>query len=285
MSPAYDGACILLTTQHMKSTAIAPAFWQRLRAGVVEYGVDTDRLGTFSGEIVRPGGALEAARRKCEWPLQILGEKVNFALASEGSFGPHPLIPFIPCDHEILYFIDRLHGFHMHVSVVSEQTNYRTELVDSWDELQKLATETLFPSHALILRPEGRDVCAPIFKGLDTESALRHAYRECVKLSSGAKVWVETDMRAHCNPTRMKVISELADKLAARLVSHCPHCNTPGWGNVGIQKGLECNACAMPTQMIKCEVYGCTKCDHTEVTPRADGMTKADPQHCSYCNP
>ena len=98
----YKGSCIILTTKHAKSIAIAPPFLKTLGASIIEYVVDTDKLGTFSGEIEREGNALECARKKCEWSLNKLGNKVEFAIASKGSFGPHPFIPFLPCDHEIL---------------------------------------------------------------------------------------------------------------------------------------------------------------------------------------
>ena len=130
---------------------------------MLEYVVDTDKLGTFSGEVERNGNALECARRKCEWSLERLGDKVEFAIASEGSFGPHPFIPFLPCDHEILYFIDRN---QMHLSHLSEKTNYCMEALDSLEALKKFAKNVHFPSHALILRPNGRETKTPLFKGL-----------------------------------------------------------------------------------------------------------------------
>lgn len=285
MSGAYRGTCMILTTKHAKSIAVAPPFQEKLQAAVMEYVVDTDQLGTFSGEIEREGNALECARRKCEWAMERLGDKVEFALASEGSFGPHPFIPFLPCDQEILYFIDRRHDFHLHLSHLSEKTNYRTEAVDSYDALQKLAEEAQFPSHALILRSNGRKTKVPLFKGIDSQDALEEAYKECLKHSTDGKVWVETDMRAQFNPSRMEVISELAAKLAERLATHCPKCSTPGWGKVRVEKGLECSWCGSETELVKSEIYGCTKCDHEETTGRTDGLEKAEPGNCGYCNP
>lgn len=275
----------MLPTKHAKSIAIAPPFWEKLQADVLEYQVDTDQLGTFSGEIERQGNALECARRKCEWSFEKLGNQVEFALASEGSFGPHPLTPFLPCDHEILYFIDRRHDFHLYLTHLSEKTNYRMEVLDSFEALQKFAEFIHFPSHALILRPEGRDTKQPIFKGLCSFAALEDAFREAKQFSSNGNVWVETDMRAQFNPSRMKVIGELAVILADRLAAHCPKCNLPGWGKVRVQKGLECSWCGAETDMIKYEVFGCTKCTYEENMERTDRLKQADPGNCSYCNP
>lgn len=285
MSQAYRGSCIILPTKHAKSIAIAPPFWDKLGASVLEYVVDTDTLGTFSGEIERQGNALECAQRKCEWALELLGDKVEYCMASEGSFGPHPFIPFLPCDQEILYFIDRKHGFHLHMVHISEKTNYRTEAVASYEALQKLAEEAQFPSHTLILRPNDRETQAPLFKGIDSQDALENAFRECIKHSSDGKVWVETDMRAQLNPSRMSVIGELAAKLAKRLATHCPKCSTPGWGKVQVEKGLHCEYCDQATEMVAHEIYGCTKCDYQEKHPRSDGLKTALQMHCGWCNP
>ncbi len=138
MSGEYGNSRIILPTKHRKSTAIATPFWDRLTASVVEYDLDTDTLGTFSGEVERQGNAIQCARRKCEWAFELLGTEAEYCLASEGSFGPHPVLPFTPCDHELLYFIDRKQGFHFHLSCFSEKTNYCTGVVDSLAALENL---------------------------------------------------------------------------------------------------------------------------------------------------
>lgn len=281
----YSGECFILTTKHAKSIAIAPPFWDKLNASVVEYVANTDELGTFSGEIPRRGNALECARRKCEWSLQRFDTKVEFALASEGSFGPHPTIPFLPCDYELLYFIDRRHDFHLHLSYISKKTNYRMDFIDSLETLYQFAEVAQFPSHALILRPNDRNAKEPIFKGINSQIRLEEAFIECKRISAEAKVWVETDMRAQFNPSRMAVIQELAEKLADRLTSHCPACDIPGWGIVDVQNGLICSGCGAETTIIKNEIYGCTKCLYQEFHKPAHGLEQADPGNCHYCNP
>lgn len=282
---AYAGSCIILTTKHAKSIAIAPPFRNKLGASVLEYVANTDKLGTFSGEIERDETALECARRKCEWSFKHLNNNVEFALASEGSFGPHPFIPFMPCDHELLYFIDRRHGFHLHLSQISEKTNYRIEPVACLEALYQFAEAAQFPSHALILRPNGREVKTPLFKGLISQAELEEAFKESLKYSLDGKVWAETDMRAQFNPSRMCVIGELAEKLAERLAAHCPKCGIPGWGKVGVETGLPCSWCGTETEMIKHEILGCVKCDYKEVHEHPSSLKQADPKYCHYCNP
>jgi hypothetical protein len=281
----YNGACIILTTKHAKSIAIAPPFLEILGASVIEYVVDTDELGTFSGEVEREGNALECVRKKCEWSFNKLGNKIDYALASEGSFGPHPFIPFVPCNQEILYFIDRKRDFHLHLSLVSEKTNYRTEKTTSLEQIYRFAEQVSFPSHALIIRPDKRETKSPIFKGLSTPEDLEEAFRECIKHSKESIVWVETDMRAQFNPSRMKVIAELAKKLAHRLNTQCGACQHPGWGKIKYEKGLICKGCGSPTECIKSEVFGCVKCGYEERREPEDGEKKADPKNCFYCNP
>lgn len=284
-SSLYARRSIILTTKHAKAIAIAPPFLDKLNASVLEYVVDTDKLGTFSGEIKRETDALSCVRKKCHWAIDELGDKVKFALANEGSFGPHPVIPFMPCDHEILYFIDREQDFHLHLSYRTEKTNYAMETIDSLEALQQFAEKTLFPSHALIVRPYGCEVAELLFKGLNTQSALEAAFKQCQQATPDKKVWVETDMRAQFNPMRMLAIGELAAALAQRLATHCPECRMPGWGRSRQEKGLTCRWCGMPTELVKSEIFTCVKCSYEEALERSDGLKQAEPQYCPYCNP
>lgn len=285
MSQAYRGACIIFTTKHAKSIAAAKPFWQKLGASMLEYPLDTDALGTFSGEVERQGNALECVRRKCEWGIETLGDKVEYGLASEGSFGPHSQIPFLPCDQEILYFIDRKRSFHLHLVHVTEKTNYQMKAVSSLEELHEFAKSAQFPSHALIVRPNDKKDSSLLLKGIDTPKALEQAFHASVKASGDGLAWVETDMRAQYNPSRMEAISELAAKMAERLVTECPKCVAPGWGRVNVEKGLHCEYCDQPTKLIAYEIYGCVLCDHKEKHSRADGLTVAPQMNCGWCNP
>jgi hypothetical protein len=278
----YFGCEIVLTTKHSKSIAIAPPFRDRLGARILEHALDTDQLGTFSGEVERKGTAFECARRKCEWSLDENG--CDYGLASEGSFGPHPSVAFLSCDLEILYFIDRKRDFHLSLSHLSARTNYRMQALDSMDTLREFAEKTKFPAHALIVRPNHSAHPNLIFKGINSIESLEDAFQQSLKRSTDGKVWVETDMRAHMNPSRMAVIGEIADKLARQLAANCPSCQSPGWGVVRVAKGLECGWCGQPTEWVKEEIFGCVKCRFEETASRSDGLKKAEPRHCSKCN-
>lgn len=278
----YAGISIVLTTKHSKSIAIAPSFLKKLSAHIIECEIDTDTLGTFSGEVERVGTAIDCAKLKCEFGLNFTNSM--YGLSSEGSFGPHPYIPFLACNNEILYFIDRQRDFNVSVSRFTEKTNYNSELVDSIKDLHAFAKKALFPSHALIIRSDNQDaVC--LYKGIQTIEKLEVAFNEAMKVSVQGKVLVETDMRAHMNPSRMLIIAELAEELAHRLSLLCTACQTPGWGKVAVEQGLQCSWCGMKTEMIKFEIYGCAKCDHQEKVLPSHGLVKADPGSCSNCNP
>ncbi len=97
--------------------------------------------------------------------------------------------------------------------------------------------------------------------------------------------WLETDMRAHCNPIRMATIRRLAFRLVRRVATTCPACDAPGWGLVGTRVGLPCRACGLATELVHFEDFGCVACSHRQLRPRRDRLKAADPAHCPYCNP
>lgn len=279
----YDNKAGVIATMHEKERVIAPPFLELLGLKLTRSTIDTDMLGTFTGEVERKGDALTCVRQKC--CLALKENNIPIGIASEGSFGPHPFIPFLTCDHEFLYFIDQERDFVLHQSLLSTKTNHCSAAFSDYQQLQTFCNQALFPSHALIVRPHRSDKKNPIIKGIQTDEGLEEAFIKCCRLSDDGHALVETDMRAHMNPTRMEVIKELADAFAKRLATPCPVCYNPGWGKVSAQKGLECELCGSETDMIKCEVFGCPKCLHKENRPRPDGREQADPQYCGWCNP
>jgi hypothetical protein len=277
----YEGERIVLTTKHSKEIVIEPVSKEYLGAGLLVLSVDTDELGTFSGEIERQGTAQEIVKKKAEWGMNLAG--ADYGIATEGSFGPHPAIPFCPSGHEIIHFIDKKRDFHLQLSELTVNTNYNMCTTDSVEELISFASGIDFPSHGLILRPNVQKGEKLLFKGICKQKVLLDVFDTCKKNSGDDKVLVQTDMRAHMNPTRMKVIGELTSSLAKRLLHLCPGCGCPGWGVVSIERGLECKDCQAPTGLEKAQVYGCAKCDYKERGSEKKGG--ADPWNCDYCNP
>jgi len=282
MGSAYKDQCIVFVTKHEKSVAVSHTFEKILSAGVIEYVTDTDKFGTFSGEVERKGTPLETVRKKCK--LALKKAKADYGLASEGSFGKHPLMPMLPLDREILYFIDKPRKFELHVADSYTETNYKTTKCSSYEEVTCFAEKALFPSHALIIRSSPRDKKKPFYKGLSNFTDLENAYLEALKCSSDGQVLVETDMRANFNPTRMRMIEKLGIQLANRLSKSCPDCRTPGWGKVDSLFGLPCGGCGHPTDELSAVINGCQKCSRKEVLNVEEGKF-ADPLLCMYCNP
>lgn len=280
--PYHDKTCVI-ATMHEKEKAVAPAFLDLIGLKIIKAKIDTDQLGTFTGEVERKGTPLTCVRQKCE--LALKDRKIPMGIASEGSFGPHPFIPFLNCDHEILYFIDQERGFALHQSLLSTKTNYFSEAISDLQRLKTFCNQALFPSHGLIVRPNKSNNNTLIIKGIQTEDGLQEAFLKCCRLSEDGNALVETDMRAHMNPTRMRVIRELAESFSKRLATPCPNCDNPGWGVVDSHKGLECAMCGSETEMIRSEVLGCPKCQYKENRLRQDGLTLADPKYCNWCNP
>jgi hypothetical protein len=279
----YSGKTVVLTTKHEKLKIISSPFLENLNLQVMIAALDTDALGTFSGEKERPGSALEVIEKKCRMGMQATGMKLG--LASEGSFGPHPLIPFIPSNYEMMMFVDDEIGFKLCETLLTSTTNYQQLATGSWEDILNFSKSLKFPSHGLIVRPNNWQDKRIIFKGITSESALRKAFEEAKALSEDGLVWLETDMRAHMNPMRMEVIGQLAHKLSSRLACTCPKCGAPGWGKVRTEPGLPCEFCNTPTDMNLREIFGCVLCDYEESKPREDGKTQAEQRYCPECNP
>lgn len=280
----YRGRKAALATKHQKERI----FEQPLRAAVgiklcVPDDLDTDLLGTFSGEVERHGTPREVALRKARLGMQATG--LTLGLASEGSFGPDPRLPFVPADHELLAFVDAELGIEVVEQILSPNTNFAHETARTFEDLKDFLTRAYFPSHGLIVRPNSGLQPGLLFKGITEFEALKEAVKRCASTSVDGLAHVETDMRAHMNPTRRQVLQEVALQLGRRLATLCPECLTPGWGLIDVTRGLPCEWCGGETQLVRTEIHGCTRCDHRESYPRGDGLRVASPRDCSWCNP
>lgn len=270
----YRGCTAVLATMHGKQQAIAPALTAVLGLHVaVPKGLDTDSLGTFTGETPRPGTMRETARRKAMMGIEATG--LPLAIASEGSFGQHPVIPFLPASHELLLFIDRARGLELAVESWSEDTNFGALEVTSGADVEGFLARVGFPSHGLILRTPEK-----LFKGIASRRHLDHLLAR-----HRGPLRLETDMRAYLNPTRMKAIARLAEALAQRIAAPCPACSAPGFGPTGAERGLPCVDCGAATPLTQFVIETCSACSHVRRLPRSDGRSTASPAECQECNP
>lgn len=280
---SYKNQAVVLTTKHGKQASIAPTFKKILEAETHVCSVDTDQLGTFSGEIERKGSAIECVKKKCCWGIEMTS--IPYGVATEGSFGPHPSIPFIPGHHEIMCFYDKEKDFFLLESLFSMDTNYQQMTTNNENELVKFSEKAFFPEHGIIVRPNSEITSARLFKGLKDSSTLMEKFEYCCQISADGLAHIETDMRAHQNPKRQQIIGQLAQKLAQRLLSLCPECKTPGYGIIDSEKGLPCLACYFATDLAKKEIWGCVKCEYRAYQPRKDGLEFAPQKECAFCNP
>lgn len=278
----YAGQRLCLATQHGKQRALALPFAAGLGVTLEVCACDTDSLGTFSGEVQRLDDALTTCRRKALMGLEQTG--LRLGLASEASFGPHPAVPLLAVGQELLVFVDLDRPLTLVEQRLDWRTNYAQITLGPQQDPSAWLQQVGFPSHGVIARPLERPE-GPFFKDLLHPGALQDALDSCRRIDSQGQVWLETDMRAHRNPTRMRAIRRLGAALVRRLRSACPGCGTPGWGMLDTQPGLPCVRCAAPTLLTATEVWGCLSCGLREHRPRRDGLDAADAGECSWCNP
>ena len=274
LAETYHACTAVLATRHGKQAVIGPPL--SAHAGlrlVVPEDLDTDCLGTFTGEVPRVTPMRDTARRKALMGMAAAG--LPLGVASEGSFGPHPSIPFLAAAHELLIFIDAVRGLEIVEERLSPETNFAAIDLAPDADVDGFFAQAGFPDHALILRSH-----AGLVKAITSRTMLDAALR-----TAQGPARLETDMRAHLNPTRRGEIGKLAEKLARRLATPCPACAAPGFGAVRAERGLPCSDCGAATQLISLLINGCSLCGHEVSLPRPDGQFFATPAQCPECNP
>ncbi|MBF8457311.1 hypothetical protein IV494_08955 [Kaistella sp. G5-32] len=272
---------LIIATKHGKESVIAPIVEKYLGAiCFVDENFDTDLLGTFTGEIERKHDVISTVREKCLKAMEL--NHCELGIASEGSFGPHPMVFFSSADEEFLIFIDKKNNLEIIVRELSTETNFSGKSIKNVDELLQFANSVHFPSHAMILRksPDEND---SIFKGINDISTLKDTFN---KLSAEFhEVYAETDMRAMYNPSRMKVIENAAKKLVEKINSLCPECKMPGFGITSSKKGLPCSSCHRPTRSVLSYISVCKHCDFSDENKFPHDIMVEDPMYCDHCNP
>ncbi len=282
---SFSNRVAILATMHQKERVIVPLLEKELGIKVtVPSNFNTDIFGTFTREVKRPGTQIEAARFKAEKALELTGE--SLALASEGSFAPHPSLPYISSNREIVILIDKQNDLEIIGEEFSIDTNHNHQVISSLEEALKFTQKVGFPEHGVIVMfEENPQDSTNVFKGITTEAQLVEAVDFTLKNSPTGKAHIETDMRAMYNPTRMKNIEKATLNLISKIKSVCPQCSTPGFEITQRIQGLPCAICSTPTILIKSVIYQCQKCSFKKERLYPDGIEFADPGQCMYCNP
>ncbi|MFO0417125.1 MAG: DUF6671 family protein [Pseudomonadota bacterium] len=280
---SFTNSEVIFATNHSKALAAKEPFSRILNATVNELTIDSDSLGTFSGEVERQGSMLDALRAKIK--LAQNATEARFVMASEGSFGSADGLGFASQGIELLLLSDRATGAEILEQQISWHTNYSTATLSTDDELLSFLNRIGFGSHALVLYPQGIAPSELVYKGIVELSDAQRAFKDCVRLSPHGKAVAMSDMRAHLNPTRMLNIGECCELLAKRLATPCPSCGSGGFGLGETISGLPCEGCGAPTQRAVAEWHGCPFCKERARKPRSDGVTKASAAECEWCNP
>lgn len=277
----FEGRDIVIATKHSKEEVLGPLLQKELGVRwMIPANFDTDTLGTFSGEVERELDPLETARLKCMKALDITGK--DLAIASEGSFGPHPTIFFSHADDELLLLMDKKYELEIVARFLTTETNFNAMVVRSKKELIDFAKATQFPSHGLIMK-KSKEEFNEMKKGIVDWDTLNQHFNFLMEKYLSA--YVETDMRAMYNPSRMLFIEKVAHKLMAKVKSTCPDCQTPGLGITAIKEGLPCSACDLPTSSIVSYMYSCVRCAFVKEEMYPNGKKVEEPMFCNFCNP
>jgi hypothetical protein len=277
-----DGVTVALGTMHQKETVIAPAFARMGVSIVVPADFDTDQFGTFSGEVSRTGTMKDAARAKARAAIAATG--LRHGIASEGSYGPHPQIPFLAFGLELMLWRDEHTGHEVVATAFDAAPRFSSVEARRMNDAQPFLSRIGFPATAVVVSAVGSSNRF-VRKGLRDHTQLEAAISEAVSQSNHGLALLQTDMRAHMNPRRMATIASLAEKFVDQLTHSCPNCEAPGYGVVRIEAGLPCRWCGGPTEVTAFEIRGCTACGLQARQRRNEGVLTADPGFCPNCNP
>lgn len=292
MRKTYQNATAALATMHGKEAAIAPALQAHLGLTVVTPpDLDTDALGTFTGEIPRVGTMRDVAVRKARLGMRASGLRIG--IASEGSFGPHPTIPFFSAGMELMVLVDDERDLIISESLIAEDIVHDETIVGSVSELDAFLPRVRFPTHALVVAPNLTSSAwwklhpewARPLKGIAKYSKLVEAVSRASGISEDGRARVMTDLRANMNPTRMAAIGRLASLLAIRMATECPECHTPGFGRAAPAPGLQCVDCGAESIIPRGDILKCVACKHEHEERRLPIREFVEPGECRRCNP
>ncbi len=263
------GRTAVIVTMHGKEDLIA--------AGLAESGlrflsppeIDTDRFGTFSGEIPRAGSQLNALLTKAREGLDAVPH-ADFALASEGAFGPHPAYGFVPGGREMVVLLCRASGLHVIGEDLTLETNFASCDARTAAEARAFAEGIGFPEHGLLLAPPGGT--GPIIKDIEGLDAL--GATAAPLLAEHGAMHLRTDMRAHRNPTRRRSIARAVADLAHRLGQRCPDCalagRSKGWPALQLVRDGDARQCRPALSLSKMRAR-----TRRANRPRSDGRSRS----------
>jgi len=277
----FRGKVLHIVSRHQKQQYIEPVLAGHLGfvcKTVSE--VDTDLLGTFSGEIARALSPLACAREKCKRANEYVSD--GYLLASEGSFGPHPTLGWVTAGEEWFLFYDIAESAELIVRDITLDTCFWREAIFNEQQCLDFLQKVGFPNQRVIVK-SSQEQPEIIFKnGSTSEEIVQNMH---YLLKEKGNCYIETDMRAMFNPTRQQHLAKLAQILADKLNSICPVCGWYGFSVTSVERGLPCSWCGMPTNSVLNEIYSCKRCEWQQNNKYPKGIQQEDPQYCNQCNP
>lgn len=271
---------ILLASMHKKESVISSPFKHYLNATIiVPDAFDTDRFGTFSGEIPRTGSPLETALLKAKTAAKEYG--FQYILASEGTFTPHPAFSWLPANHELLLILNARDGEYDFEERLTTDTNFGQLHSSNLHTIDTFLKSIQFGSHAVNLIPE--DQIHSIIKGVMDHQSLNYHIEKMIH--QGIAFRIETDMRACHNPKRMENIRLLSEQFAKRLATICQSCAKSGFGKFKLGGSLPCELCQGETSLHAYSIEYCPHCLYETKKPREDGKLTSEQMYCYECNP
>lgn len=278
MTNWYKQRQSVLVTMHGKESVIAPVLATHLGMLVTTLThIDTDQFGTFTGDIARRDSQYQTAIAKATSGIEATG--CDLGIASEGSFVPHPDVPWVTINRELVVLVDRRHDWVIEGWVTSTETSAARREVTTCEDARAFCDAVGFPAQGVIVRVN--DTVPVFFKECTTYDAFDAQVAQL--LQTYPTIHLETDLRAHRNPKRRVVIQQAVAQLVANAQRICPACAAPGVRVVETVYGLPCEWCGTPTNLRKAEVFGCVRCPHRYEHACGDALASAE--HCEMCNP
>jgi hypothetical protein len=247
---------LLLSSKHRKERLLQPLFEPMGVRLLTPIGFDTDAYGTFCGETPRIEGPKQTVKEKCLAGMHFAQQRQG--LASEGSFGPHPSIPFLTINEELLIYIDLDQDFEIYGQSISLDVCDRHLTYQDTDNLESFLER--------------------IEKGITDRDTLTELLAKYPQWS------ISTDLRAHLNPKRQQNIIQAAQDLIDRMQRLCPRCQHPDFSIRKYSGHLNCSWCGNPTESYAFVAFDCQKCSFQHIEKRPDRRLE-DPQYCQHCNP
>ncbi len=74
------------------------------------------------------------------------------AFASEGTFGPHPFLPFVPFNREIVLLLDQANELEIIGDATTTDTNYNHKVVKTFQEAYDFSVAAGFPQFGIVVQ-------------------------------------------------------------------------------------------------------------------------------------